>query len=94
MATTISIDELRISVDRLRAMPHDELRQVIARRVELLQNALRERDERRVALETAQIASRILDMRKSRALDMRRQVNVGSALAAAAATVTLFVTFM
>lgn len=94
MATTLSLDELRISVDRLRTMPHDELRQVISQRVELLQSVLRERDQRRVALETAQVASRILDMRRSRAVDVRRQVNVGSALAAAAATVTLFVTFM
>ena len=94
MATTISLDELRISAEKLSRMPHDELRQVIARRVELLQSVLREREERRTALETAQTASRILDFRRERAVEMRRKINTGSAVAAAVATVALFVTFM
>ena len=90
----ISMDELRISAERLRAMPHDELRQVIARRLELLQSVLREREQRRIAIETAQTATRILDFRRGRALEMRRRVNIGSAAAAALTTVMLFVTFM
>jgi hypothetical protein len=90
----MSIEELRIGLERLRKMPHDELRKVIARRVELLQSVLHEREERRAALDTAKMASRILDFRRERAFELRHQVNVGSAVAAALATVTLFVTFM
>jgi hypothetical protein len=90
----MSVDELRIGLERLRTMSHDELRQVILQRVELLQSVLREREQRRVALNTAQMASKILDLRRDRAVELQRHVNVGSAVAAAVATITLFVTFM
>ena len=90
----MSMDELRIGLERLRTMSHDELRQVISRRVELLQSVLREREQRRAALETAQMASKILDIRRDRVVELQRHVNVGSAVAAAVATITLFVTFM
>jgi len=90
----MTMAELRIGLERLRKMSHDELRQVIGERVELLQSALREREERRAALETAQMASRILDLRRDRAIELRRHVNLGSAAAAALGTVTLFVTML
>jgi hypothetical protein len=90
----MSIDELRIGLERLRTMSHDELRAVIAQRVELLQTVLRQREQRRIALNTAQMASKILDLRRDRAIELQRRVNVGSAVAAAVATITLFVTFM
>ena len=90
----MSMEELRIGLERLRKMSHDELRHVISRRVELLQSVLREREQRRGALETAQMASKILDFRRDRVVELHRHVNVGSAVAAALATVTLFVTFM
>ena len=90
----MSVHELRIGLERLRTMSHDDLRQVISSRVELLQSVLREREQRREALETAQMAFKILDLRRDRAVELKHHVNVGSAVAAAVATVTLFVTFM
>lgn len=87
-------EEVRIGLDRLRRMSHDELRSVITNRVALLQNVLKEREARRAALETAQTASRILDLRRERTLRLSRQINVGSVLAAVASTVLLFVAFV
>ncbi len=83
------IDEIRIGFEQLRAMDHNELRAVITKRVELLESVLRERDDRRAAIETARLASSMLDLRRERALRIQRRVNLGSTLAAIAGTVLI-----
>ncbi len=82
-------EEIRVGFEELRKMNHTELRQVISRRVELLENVLREREDRRAAIETARLASRMLDLRRKRALRIQRRVNIGSTLAAVASTFLL-----
>jgi len=82
-------DEFRIGFDRLRAMSHTELRGVISSRVALLEKELRDREERRAALETARTASKILDYRRERAKRIHRTVNFSSACAAFASTMLI-----
>lgn len=83
------VDELRVGFDRLRAMSHTELRGVISSRVALLEKELRDREERRAALETARTASQILDYRRERAKRIHRTVNFSSACAAVASTMLI-----
>jgi hypothetical protein len=78
--------EAVLGFDRLRRMSHTELRDVIRSRVGLLETELREREDRRKALDTARAASKILDLHKERAKRIHRNVNLGSALAAVAST--------
>lgn len=85
------MDEIQIGFDQLRQMSHEDLRQVIMRRVHMLDNVLREREDRRAAIETARLAQRMLEIRRERALKIKRRVDRGSALAAAACTVIIFV---
>lgn len=80
------VGEMMIGFDKLRRMSHTELRNVIGTRVNLLENELRGREERRQAIDTAQSASHILDFRRERARRIHRQVNTGSAIAAVAST--------
>lgn len=75
--------EARLGIERLRTMTPDELRQVITRRVELLENVLREREERATAIEEGMLAQRVLEMRRQRAQRIRHKVNIGSSLIAA-----------
>ena len=82
-------DEIKIGFEKLRAMNHTELRQVITRRVELLETVLRDREDRRAAIDTARLASRMLDLRRERALRIQKRVNFGSALAAIASTMLI-----
>ena len=84
------MDEIRLGFDQLRGMTHDELRDVVTRRVRLLETELKEREERRAAIETARLAARMLELRRERALRINRRVNLGSALAAVASTVLVF----
>ena len=83
------MEEARIGFEDLRRMSHDDLRKVIADRVQLLEGILREREERREALETARMASKLLNIRRERAIRIHRQVDFGSTLAAVASTVLL-----
>lgn len=83
------LDEIRVGFEELRAMSHDELRQVINRRVTLLETVLRERDDRRAAIDTAKLASRMLEVRRDRAVRIHKNVNLGSALAAIASTMLI-----
>ena len=83
------LDEIRVGFEELRAMSHDELRQVINRRVTLLETLLRERDDRRAAIDTAKLASRMLEVRRDRAVRIHKNVNLGSALAAIASTMLI-----
>ncbi|MEX2453559.1 MAG: hypothetical protein WD470_02580 [Rhodospirillaceae bacterium] len=80
------MSEAILGFDRLRRMSPPELREVISSRVSMLETELRAREERRQAIETAQTAARILDIRRERAKRIHRNVNFGSALAAAAGT--------
>lgn len=80
------VGEMLIGFEKLRRMSHTELRDVIGTRVQLLENELRGRDERREALDTAKSASHILDFRRERARRIHRNVNRGSAIAAVAST--------
>ena len=66
-------DEIKIGFEKLRAMNHTELRQVITRRVELLETVLRDREDRRAAIDTARLASRMLDLRRERALRIQKR---------------------
>lgn len=82
-------EEIKVGFEKLRAMNHTELRQVITRRVELLETVLRDREDRRAAIDTARLASRMLDLRRERALRIRKRVNFGSTLAAVASTMLI-----
>ncbi len=81
--------EVRLGFEQLRTMNHDELRGVIAKRVHMLETVLREREERRAALDTARLASRMLDIRRERAVRIQKRVNFGSAVAALASTMLI-----
>ena len=80
------MSEMLYGFDRLRKMNHTELRNVITSRVALLKHELRERTERRAAIDTVRTASKMLDIRRERAKRIHRKVNMGSALAAVAST--------
>jgi hypothetical protein len=83
------LDEIRVGFEELRAMSHDELRHVIDKRVTMLETVLREREERRAAIDTAKLASRMLEVRRDRAVRIHKNVNIGSALAAVASTMLI-----
>ncbi len=83
------LDEIIVGFEQLRAMSHDELRDVINRRVMLLETVLKERDQRRAAIDTAKLASRMLEIRRDRAVRIHKNVNLGSALAAVASTLLI-----
>jgi hypothetical protein len=77
------LDEARLGIERLSKMSHDELRRVIAERVQMLDTGLREREARRAAIEEATVAQRLLEARRRRARQIRRKVNIGSSIVAA-----------
>jgi ATP:corrinoid adenosyltransferase len=83
------LDEIRVGFEQLRGMSHDELRDVINKRVTMLDTVLREREERRAAIDTAKLASRMLEVRRHRAVRIHKNVNLGSALAALASTLLI-----
>jgi hypothetical protein len=70
-------------VESLLKMPPDELRGVIAKRVELLDTELKEREGRRKAIDEALAAQRVLEAKRQQAKRIRRKVNIGSSVAAA-----------
>ena len=76
-------DEARAGAERLLKMPPDELRALIARRKQMLDTELSEREARRAAIEEAMVAQRVLAARRQRARKMRMRVNIGSSLVAA-----------
>ncbi len=75
--------EARLGIERLRIMSPNQLRSVITERVDLLDSVLKEREERAAAIEEAQLAQRVLEVRRQRARRIRRKVNIGSSLIAA-----------
>ncbi len=75
--------EAKLGIERLRVMSHDQLRNVITDRVQLLDKVLKEREERAAAIEEAQLAQRVLAGRRCGARNIRRKVNIGSSLVAA-----------
>ncbi len=75
--------EARLGMERLRTMSPSELRGVITDRVAMLDSVLKEREERAIAIEEAQLAQRVLEVRRQRARRIRRKVNIGSSLVAA-----------
>ncbi len=75
--------EARLGIERLRAMSPEQLRGVITERVQLLDSVLKEREERAAAIEEAQLAQRVLAVRRQRARRIRRKVNIASSLIAA-----------
>ena len=87
--STALVTDAREGIKRLMAMSPDQLRALIADRVDLLENELKEREARRAALEEARAAQRVLDARRRRAQRIRRRVNVLSS-----ASVALFAGFM
>ena len=87
--STALVTDAREGIKRLMAMSPDQLRALIADRVDLLENELKEREARRKALEEARAAQRVLDARRRRAQRIRRRVNVLSS-----ASVALFAGFM
>ncbi len=83
------LDEIRLGFEQLRAMSHDELREVIDNRVVMLETVLSEREDRRAAIDTAKLASRMLEVRHDRAVRIHKNVNLGSAIAAVASTLLI-----
>ena len=84
--------EALAGVEKLRRMAHDELRQLIAQRVNMLQTELKDRTERREALEEAQIANKILVFRRNGARKLTSKVNLASSLLAAGFAGAIFYT--
>ena len=76
-------EEARLGVARLHTMSHDQLREVIDDRIEMLDGVLKERKSRAAAIEEAMLAQRVLEIRRQRARRIRRKVNIGSSLIAA-----------
>lgn len=76
-------NEAKAGAKKLLEMSPDELRALIAKRVNMLDTELSEREARRVAIEEAMVAQRVLAARRQRARRLRRKVNIGSSLAAA-----------
>lgn len=74
--------EARLGIERLRTMSPEQLRGVITQRVEMLDGVLKEREERTRAIEEANLAQRVLELRRKRAQRIRRKVNIGSSLIA------------
>ncbi len=83
------VTDAREGIKRLMAMSPDQLRALIANRVDLLENELKEREARRVALAEARAAQRMLDARRRRAERIRHRVNLLSSV-----SVALFAGFM
>jgi hypothetical protein len=77
-------EEIRVGLDRMRRMSHDELRNLVQSRIEMLDGVLTEREKKREAMETARLASAVLDHRRTRAHTIRRRVDAWSAVAAVA----------
>ena len=88
------LNEVRLGFEQLRVLNHDDLRKVISRRVDMLETVLRERGERRAAIDTAKLASKMLDLRRQRALRIRKRVDIASAIATIAGTVLIFVVML
>ena len=84
-------NEARLGFEALRQMSPDQLRDVIDSRVQMLENVLKERELRREALDTAKLASKMLDMHQARSHTIRKNVNIGSAIAAVASTLLIIV---
>ena len=77
-------EEIRVGLDRMRHMSHDELRNLVQSRISMLDGVLVEREQKKAAAETARLASAVLDHRRDRALSIRRHVDKWSVAAAAA----------
>ncbi len=90
LASPALTEEIRVGLDRMRRMSHDELRGLVASRVAMLDNVLKEREERREALETARLAAGLLEIRRERAHAIRRHVNAWSAVAAGVCLIAVF----
>jgi hypothetical protein len=66
-------EDIRVGLDRMRHMSHDELRALVQSRMLMLENE---------AIETARLASGVLDCRRARAHTIKRHVDAWSAVAA------------
>ena len=77
------IENAMAGVESLLKMPPNELRGIIAKRVELLDTELNEREGRRKAIDEALAAQRVLEAKRQQAKRIRRKVNIGSSVAAA-----------
>lgn len=77
-------EEIRVGLDRMRRMSHDELRNLVQSRIRMLDSVLTEREQKREAIETARLASAVLDHRRTRAHTIHRRVDAWSAVAAVA----------
>lgn len=76
-------DEAKAGANKLLEMSPDDLRALIAKRKNMLDTELSEREARRAAIEEAMVAQRVLAARRQRARRLRRKVNIGSSLVAA-----------
>jgi hypothetical protein len=77
-------EEIRVGLDRMRRMSHDELQNLVQSRIRMLDSVLIEREEKRAAAEIARIGTAVLEHRRERAHKIRHNVNAWSAAAAAA----------
>ena len=77
-------EQALLGIEKLRRMSHDELKSLIAHRVDLLQTEIKNRDLRENLIGEAQLASRVLSFRRNRGRRLTKMVNVGSSLVAAA----------
>jgi hypothetical protein len=69
-------------VESLLKMPPDEIRGVIAKRVELLDTKLKEHEARHKAIDEALAAQRVFGAKRQQAKSISRKVNIGSFVAA------------
>jgi hypothetical protein len=77
------IAEAKAGMEQLMRMSPDELNALIARRVQMLETELTDREARRSAIAEATAAQRILESHRSSARSIRHKVNIGSSLVVA-----------
>jgi hypothetical protein len=77
-------EEIRVGLDRMRHMSHDELRDLVQSRIRMLDSVMTEREQKKAAIETARLAAGVLEIRRERAHSIRRRVDAWSAAAAVA----------
>jgi hypothetical protein len=75
-------EEIRVGLDRMRHMSHDELRDLVQSRIRMLDNVMTEREQKKAAIETARLAAGVLEIRRERAHTIRRRVDAWSTAAA------------
>jgi len=83
-------EEIRVGLDHMRHMSHDELHNLVQSRIRMLNGVLTEREQRHQAFETARLANGVLECRRDSVRNMMRHIDTFGAAAAAASLAFVF----